>query len=420
MQVLLLFVVLLALGVPIAVATGFSALLYMTLEAGRSFGVVIQSMFSGVDSFALMAIPFFIFAGDIMLEGGVSRRLIVFAKRLVGWTAGGLPITGVLSSMFFAALSGSSPATVAAVGGIMIPSMQDAKYTKKFAVGLMCASGALGIIIPPSITLLVYGVVAEESIAALFLAGLMPGIFIGLVLIIAAYIMARKQPYVKDPFPTLKEVLVAFRDALWGLAMPLIILGGIYLGVFTPTEAAAVAVGYSLFVSLFIYREITFHEVITKIAKKSVVISAVIMYIIANAEILGRYLTFRRVPTQLASIILQYADTPVMVLLLINLLLLLVGMIMSPSAAVIILAPLFLPAVTAMGVHPIHFGVVMVVNLAIGMVTPPFGLNLYVAAGIGKMSVAQVTQAVFPFIILYILALLVITFVPALSMAILG
>ena len=302
----------------------------------------------------------------------------------------------------------------------MIPSMQDAKYTKKFAVGLMCASGALGIIIPPSITLLVYGVVAEESIAALFLAGLMPGIFIGLVLIIAAYIMARKQPYVKDPFPTLKEVLVAFRDALWGLAMPLIILGGIYLGVFTPTEAAAVAVGYSLFVSLFIYKEITFHEVITKIAKKSVVISAVIMYIIANAEVLGRYLTFRRVPTQLATIILQYADTPVMVLLLINLLLLLVGMIMSPSAAVIILAPLFLPAVTAMGVHPIHFGVVMVVNLAIGMVTPPFGLNLYVAAGIGKMTVAQVTQAVFPFIILYILALLVITFVPALSMAILG
>ena len=420
MQVLLLFVVLLAIGVPIAVATGLSALLYMTLEAGRSFGVVIQAMFSGVDSFALMAIPFFIFAGDIMLEGGVSRRLIVFAKRLVGWTSGGLPITGVLSSMFFAALSGSSPATVAAVGGIMIPSMQDAKYTKKFAVGLMCASGALGIIIPPSITLLVYGVVAEESIAALFLAGLMPGIFIGLVLIIAAYIMARKQPYVKDPFPTLKEVIVAFRDALWGLAMPLIILGGIYLGVFTPTEAAAVAVGYSLFVSLFIYREITWHEVITKIAKKSVVISAVIMFIIANAELLGRYLTFRRVPTQLATIILQYADTPVMVLLLINLLLLLVGMIMSPSAAVIILAPLFLPAVTAMGVHPIHFGVVMVVNLAIGMVTPPFGLNLYVAAGIGKMSVAQVTQAVFPFIILYILALLVITFVPALSMAILG
>lgn len=184
MQVLLLFVVLLALGVPIAVATGLSALLFMTLEAGRSFGVVIQSMFSGVDSFALMAIPFFIFAGDIMLEGGVSRRLIVFAKRLVGWTSGGLPITGVLSSMFFAALSGSSPATVAAVGGIMIPSMQDANYTKKFAVGLMCASGALGIIIPPSITLLVYGVVAEESIAALFLAGLMPGIFIGLVLII--------------------------------------------------------------------------------------------------------------------------------------------------------------------------------------------------------------------------------------------
>ncbi|TVR67047.1 MAG: TRAP transporter large permease [Spirochaetaceae bacterium] len=420
MAVLLLFTLFLAIGVPIAIATGFSALLFMHFEAGRSYGAIIQAMFSGVDSFALMAIPFFIFAADIMLEGGVSRRLITFAKRLVGWTAGGLPITGVLSSMFFAALSGSAPATVAAVGGIMIPSMLDAKYTKRFAVGLMCASGSLGIIIPPSITLLVYGVVAEESIAALFLAGLVPGIFIGLVLIAAAYIYARSQPYVRDPFPTFREVVVAFRDALWGLAMPLIILGGIYLGVFTPTEAAAVAVGYSLFVSLFIYREVTFHEVITKIAAKSVVISAVIMFIIANAELLSRYLTFRRVPAQLAALILEYAATPVALLLWINVLLLLVGMIMNPSAAVIILAPLFLPAVTAMGIDPIHFGVIMVVNLAIGMVTPPFGLNLYVAAGIGKMTVSEVTRAVFPFILIFLVTLLVITFVPSLSLAILG
>jgi len=419
MLVLVLFLLLLAIGVPIGISTGLSALLFMRFEAGRSYGVIIQSMFSGVDSFVLMAIPFFIFAGDIMLKGGVSRRLIDLAKRLVGWTNGGLPITGVVSSMFFAALSGSSPATVAAIGGIMIPSMEEAKYTKNFSVGLLCAAGSLGIIIPPSITLLVYGVVAEESISKLFLAGVFPGLFIGLVLIVVAYFMARKQPYIKESFPKFKDILRAFKSSFWGLMMPIVVLGGIYLGVFTPTEAAAVAVAYSLFVSLFIYKEMKFKEVLV-IAKKSVIISSVIMFIIANAKILSRYLTIRMIPTQLSEFILQYATTSFGILLGINLLLLLFGMIMDPSAAVIILAPLFLPAVTALGVDPIHFGIIMIVNLAIGMVTPPFGLNLYVAAGIGKMTVSQVTRAVFPFIIILIATLMVITYVPALSLFILG
>ncbi|HZJ87809.1 MAG TPA: TRAP transporter large permease [Sphaerochaeta sp.] len=417
-MVLLLFTILLVVGVPIGISTGLSALLYMHFEASRSFASIVQAMFSGVDSFALMAIPFFIFAGDIMLKGGVSKRLIDFAKKLIGWTSGGLPITGVISSMFFAALSGSSPATVAAIGGIIIPSMEEANYDKEFAVGLMCTSGSLGIIIPPSITLLVYGVITEQSIAQLFLAGIVPGIFIGVVLMGAAFFFARKQPYEKEAFPTLKDILHSFRKSFWGLLMPILVLGGIYLGIFTPTESAAVAVAYSLIVSLFVYKELKFSEILG-IAKKSVTISAVIMFIIANATILSRYLTFRKVPATIATFILQHANTPFFLLLLINLLLLFVGMIMDPSAAVTILAPLFLPAVVGLGVNPIHFGVVMIVNLAIGMLTPPFGLNLYVAAGIGKMTVSQVTKAVLPYIALMIATLFVITYVPQLSLMIL-
>lgn len=415
MTVLVLFGLLLAIGVPIGISTGLSALLFMQYEAGRTPASIVQAMFSGIDSFVLMAIPFFIFAGDIMLKGGVSKRLIGLARKLVGWTKGGLPITGVLSSMFFAALSGSSPATVAAIGGVMIPAMEEAKYTKRFSVGLLCAAGSLGIIIPPSITLLVYGVVAEESISKLFLAGVLPGIFIGFVLMGAAFFIARTQPYLKEPFPKPKEIFQAFKSSFWGLLMPIIVLGGIYTGAFTPTEASAVAVAYSLFVSLFIYREMKFSEVI-ELAKKSVTISAVIMFIIANAKILSRYLTFRTIPTQLAELILQNASTSFSVLIGINILLLLFGMIMDPSAAVIILAPLFIPAVTALGVDPVHFGVVMIVNLAIGMLTPPFGLNLYVAAGIGKVSISETTRATLPFIVILIVALFVITFVPALSL----
>lgn len=419
MLVLVMFAVLLVIGVPIAISIGLSSALFYHFEAGRSFHVVIQTLFSGVNSFALMAIPFFIFAGDIMLKGGISRRLIAFARTLVGWTSGGLPTTGVVASMFFAALSGSAPATVAAIGGVMIPAMTDAKYTKQFAVGLMCASGALGIIIPPSITLLVYGVVAEQSIAALFWAGILPGIFIGLALIVMAVIMARSQPYQREPYPTLREVWRTFRECFWGLLMPMIVLGGIYLGIFTPTEASAVAVAYSLFVSVVLYKEMDMKAVFDT-ARKAVVISAVIMFVIGNAEVLSRYLTFRRIPTQLAETILTYATTEITLLLGINIVLLLFGMIMSPSAAVIILTPLFLPAVLQFGIDPIHFGVLMVVNLAIGMVTPPFGLNLYVAAGIGEISVANVVKATFPFIILLLLCLLVITYVPQLSLFLIG
>ncbi|SNS10474.1 C4-dicarboxylate transporter, DctM subunit [Anaerovirgula multivorans] len=414
MMVVVIFLLLLAVSAPIAVATGLTTIIAMYLN-DISLTVAAQKMFAGVDSFSLMAIPFFIFAGDLMLVGGTSKRLINMVNKWVGWTTGGLPIAGVLSCMFFAALSGSGPATVAAIGGVMIPSLKEAKYTPKFSVGLMCAAGSLGIIIPPSITMLVYGVISEESISKLFIAGIIPGIFIGFVLILTSYVIAKKQGHQPGERASWKEVFKATKEAIWGIMMPIIVLGGIYLGVFTPTEAAAVAIIYSIFVSMVIYREINIKKLF-QVAKKSVVISSMVMFVISTAKIFSWYLTFQRIPMIVAQHVLNFATTPFLVLISINVLLLFVGMFMDPSAAVLILVPIFLPVLVELGVSPIHFGVIMIANLAIGMLTPPFGLNLFVASGISNMSMTDVTKGALPFIFVLIITLLIITFVPQLSL----
>lgn len=414
MIVFLIFFVLLLLGTPIAVAIGLSSF-FAVVDIGVSIDVFARTMFAGIDSFSLMAIPFFVFAGDLMLAGGTSKRLIDMARKWVGWTTGGLPIAGVLSSMFFAALSGSSPATVAAIGGVMIPSMKEARYSPKFAVGLMCAAGSLGIIIPPSITLLVYGAVAEVSISQLFIAGIIPGVFIGFVLIVVSYIIAKKQGHQPDERASWKEVWISSRNAIWGIMMPLIVLGGIYKGVFTPTEAAAVAIIYSMIIGLFVYRELTLKKLF-QVAKHSVVTSSMIMLVIASAKVFSWFLTYEKIPSKLSEAIIQYATSPFTFLILMTILLLIVGMFMDSSAAVLILVPLFLPIAMEMGISPIHFGVVMIVNLAIGMLTPPFGLNLFVASGISNMSLMSVTRGSVPFILVLIGALLVITFLPQLSL----
>lgn len=414
MTLLVVFLFLLLLGVPIAIAIALSSTVVILLSDVPIITLA-RSMFSGIDSFSLMAIPFFVFAGDLMLAGGTSKRLIDFAKKWVGWTTGGLPIAGVLSSMFFASLSGSSPATVAAVGNIMIPSLKQARYSEKFSVGLMCASGSLGIIIPPSITFLVYGSVAEVSIGKLFIAGILPGIFIGLVLMLVGYIIAKKQGHKPDSRPTGKELWTSTVNAIWGILMPVIVLGGIYFGVFTPTEAAAVAIVYSLVVGFFIYKELNL-KVLFEVAKRSVVTSAMIMFVISASKVFGWYLTYEKIPSEIAGKLIEYASTPFMFLLIVNIILLIVGMFMDSSAAVLILVPLFLPVVLEMGIDPIHFGVVMIVNLAIGMLTPPFGLNLFVASGISKLSLGGVTRGTLPFILVLIAALLVITYVPQLSL----
>lgn len=417
MILLVVFLGLLLLGVPIGITTGLSSIIAM-LDSGLGLDTAVQKMFSGVDSFSLMAIPFFIFAGDIMLEGGASKRLINFANKLFGWITGGIPITAVISSMFFAALSGSSPATVAGVGGVMIPNLVENKYDRKFTVGLLCAAGSLGIIIPPSITMMSYGVVSEQSISDLFIAAIIPGIFIGTTLIIYSYVYSRINKSERSEIPTLKEVGVAFFEAFFSILMPVIILGSIYLGYATPTEAAAVSIVYSLVISIFIYKEIGFKDV-AGIARKSVITSAMIMFVIANSKIFSWYLTFQQVPLRVAESVLKIGSSPVLILLAINVILLFVGMIMDSSAAVLILTPLFLPILVNIGVNPIHFGVIMIVNLAIGMLTPPFGLNLFVASGISKAPLGEVIKGCMPFIILLIIDLLIITFVPQMSLMLL-
>ena len=414
MILLVAFLVFLVLGVPIGITTGLSAIIAM-LNSGIGLSTAVQKMFGGVDSFSLMAIPFFIFAGDIMLQGGASKRLINFANKLFGWITGGLPITAVISSMFFAALSGSSPATVAGVGGVMIPNLIENKYDKKFTVGLLCAAGSLGIVIPPSITMMSYGVVSEQSISKLFIAAIIPGVFVGLTLIMFSYIYSRIKKHEKEEFPKFKEVVVSFGEAFFSILMPVIILGGIYLGYTTPTEAAAVSIVYSLIISILIYKEIAFKDVLV-IARKSVITSAMIMFVIGSSNIFSWYLTFQQVPQKVAEVVLGLGSSPVLILITINILLLFVGMIMDSSAAVLILTPLLLPIVTSIGVSPIHFGVIMVVNLSIGMLTPPFGLNLFVASGISKLSLSDVIKGVMPFIGILIVDLLIITFIPQMSL----
>ncbi|OEH53918.1 C4-dicarboxylate ABC transporter permease [Oceanobacillus sp. E9] len=417
-MIIVIFVLLLIIGAPIAVAIGLSSFIAM-MQEGVSIDVFSRTIFAGIDSFTLMAIPFFIFAGDLMLAGGTSKRLIDFAKKLVGWSTGGLPIAGVMSSMLFAALSGSSPATVAAIGGIMIPSLNDAGYSRKFAIGLMTTAGTLGIIIPPSITLLVYGSSAEVSISNLFLAGIVPGIFIGLVLIIVSYIISKKEGFKSEGRASLGAVGKSFISAIWGILLPIIVLGGIYFGIFTPTEAAAVAIVYSLIIGLFVYKELTLRSLID-VTKKSVITSSMIMLVIAASNVFSWYLTFEQIPTNLASVLLNYANTEVAFLFLVIVILLLVGMFMDTSAAVLIFVPLFLPMVSQLGIDPIHFGIIMIVALSIGMITPPFGLNLFVASGISKVSLLEVIKSTAPFILVMIFTLLIITFVPELSLFLLG
>ncbi|WP_163580823.1 TRAP transporter large permease [Gracilibacillus saliphilus] len=413
-MILFIFIALLLIGAPIAIAIGIASFVAM-YQQGISIDVFARTLFSGIDSFTLMAIPFFIFAGDLMLSGGTSKRIIDFARKLVGWTTGGLPIAGVMSSMLFAALSGSSPATVAAIGGVMIPSLREADYSRNFSVGLMTAAGSLGIIIPPSITLLVYGSAAEVSIGDLFIAGIMPGVFIGLVLIVVSYLIAKKQGHQPEKRVSFGELIRSFLNAFLGILLPVIVLGGIYIGVFTPTEAAAVAIVYSLLVGCFVYKELTWKK-IYRVTRKAVITSSMIMLVIAASNVFSWYLTYENIPKEIAAFFLEYADTKIIFLLMVFVILLVVGMFMDTSAAVLIFVPLFLPIVYEFGIDPIHFGIIMIVTLAIGMLTPPFGLNLFVASGVSKTPFSNVVQGTFPFIIVLIIAALFILFIPGLSL----
>ncbi len=409
------FAILVILGAPIAVALGSASLIAIYDSGSIPLIVVAQRMFTAADSFPLMAIPFFMIAGALMEKGGISRRLIDLANALIGSLAGGLALVTVLASMFFAAISGSGPATVAAIGSIMIPAMMRQKYSQEFALATQASSGYIGVIIPPSIPMITYGVATGASIGTLFMAGFIPGMLIGVSLMVVAYLIARKNGYVGRERASFREVAAAFKDAIWALVMPIIILGGIYGGIFTPTEAANVAVVYGLVVGMFVYKELKPAD-IPKILRTSAISASMVMLIIATASAFGLLLTREMIPAKIAQFLISISSSPIVLLLLVNVLLLAVGTFMETNAAIIILAPIFLPVITQMGIDPIHFGIIMIVNLAIGMITPPLGVNLFVASGLTGASIERVVKGNWVYLGAAIAILLLLTFVPGISM----
>jgi len=412
------FIIFAIIGVPIAIVLGMSSMTAIYFGSMIPMTIIPQRMFTATDSFPLLAIPLFMIAGSLMDSGGISKRLINFAKTLVGSFTGGLAMASVLTCMFFAAISGSGPATVAAIGGIMIPAMVKEGYDKAFAASVMAIAGAIGIIIPPSIPMVTYGVMSGVSIGGLFTGGFGPGIVVGISLMITSYIIAKKRGYggEKTPF-TFKAMGKGFINSFWALLMPVIILGGIYGGIFTPTEAAGVAVVYGLFIGLFVYRELKL-SAIPKVLISAASTTAMIMLIISTAQVFGWIMTSERIPDAVAKSILGISDNRFAILMIINVMLLFVGCFMETNAALIILTPIFLPLVTSLGVDPLFFGIIMIVNLAIGMSTPPLGVNLYVACGIANLKLEEISRAVVPFLVANIIALFMITYIEPISMAI--
>jgi len=403
-----------ALTISVAVAIGLSAVLGIQMSNAHMLTSV-KEMFNSLNKFPLAAIPFFILAGNIMETGGISRRLVDFAKSLVGGVQGGLPMTCVLTCMIFASVSGSSVATTFAVGAILIPALIRHGYPVPYAAALQATSAELGVIIPPSIPLILYGVSAEVSIGELFIAGIVPGLFVGFSLMLFVWIYCRIKGWGKNDGDDRLAVGPATMKAFWALLMPVIILGGIYGGVFTPTEASAVAVFYALLVGMVIYREIGLRD-IGKILRRSVISSAVVMFIIANAGMFAYLITRAGAPDLIGRWLVEVLQSPAIFLIGINLTLFAIGMFIETSAAIIVLAPILVPVAIHFGIDPIHFGLIMVVNLALGMITPPFGVNLFAAATVARISVDRIVRDLLPFVGVVFACLMVISYVPALSL----
>ncbi len=412
-----LLIVLIAIGVPIAISLTGATLVTLLAMTDVNPIVVAQRYFTAVDSFSLMAIPFFMMAGMLMERGGISKRLINLANLLLGNLYGSLAIVLIVTSAFFGALTGSSTATVAAIGGIMIPAMLRSGYEEGFSLSTSASSGFLGCIIPPSIPMITYGVAAGVSIGGMFMAGVIPGILLALGMCCYAFYFGRKNNYkASDKRPTGKEILAAFKEAVWALLMPVIILGGIYGGIFTPTEASCVALFYGLIVGVFVFKELKIRD-LPKMIKQAMINSAMVLFIIAGATAFGYLMTRGMIPAKIATAITSITDNSILFLLIVNVLLLVMGTFMETNAAIMITAPIFLPIVTAMNINPIHFGTIMIVNLAIGQITPPLGVNLFVAAGIqGGTLEKVVNRHLIRYILICVLILLLITYIPGLSL----
>lgn len=411
------FVIFLLSTTPIAVALGLSAFLYFFYFTMLPLPQITSRMFDALNTFPLLAIPFFILAANLMSRGGIARRLIAAINALVGQFRGGLAVTAVLACMFFAAISGSSPATVVAVGALLIPSMAKAGYGREFPTGLVATSGSLGILIPPSITLIIYGIAAEQSIGDLFIAGLLPGLLAGAMLLVMAVFISRRRNLGGEVIRMSNiEKVNAFRDASLSLLLPVFVLGGIYGGVFTPTEAAAMAVFYALVVSVVVYREMSLQDLI-EVAVSSARVSAMVMFILANGILFSFVLTSERIPDQITNLIVSLDLSTWGFLLVINVFLLIVGCFMDSGSAIIILAPIVLPVALELGIDPIHLGIIMVMNLEIGMITPPVGLNLFVGSSVSGLSILQVARAAIPSALVLLLALFIVTYVPDIALA---
>lgn len=404
------FAVLLLLGVPVGFTIAIAA--FITLVAGDVPALMmVQRIFTAQDSFSLIAVPFFILAGDLMSKGAVSKVLVEFAESLLGWIRGGLTIVSVLAGMFFAAISGSGAATTAAVGATLIPELEKRGYHVDKSAALIAAAGTIGVVIPPSVPMVLYAVIAEQSVNTLFRNGFIPGITMGVILIVIALVEARKLNYPKGTPLSVKNVLRTFLHAIWGILMPLIILGGIFSGYFTPSEAADVAVIYSILIGFFVYRDLT-PKGLMEIMKNSAKTSSVIMLIIGFSGPFGWVLANWKIPEMISKAVLSVSSNAYIILFLIGLIILVAGVFMETSSAIILLTPVFLPLVKAMGVNLVHFGVVFAVGLAIGMITPPVAINLFVASGITGLPMTKISKAIIPYLIGLIVVFFVILYAP--------
>lgn len=430
----ILFIVLFAmlfLGVPVGFAIGGATMVAMYYFTDMNMVTVAQFCYHGINSFTVMAIPFFLLAGVIMSTGGIAAKIVDFAYKLVGFVTGGLGVVSVIACMFFGALSGSGMATTSAIGSMMIPEMKKKGYDTAYSTTLVCFSGTIGLIIPPSLAYVLYGSTTNTSISDLFLAGVFPGVTVGIFLIVMNYYMCKKldmgdkEEREKDITinqfmrQRTKEVVISFKNSFWALLSPVIILGGIYSGIFTPTEAACISVVYSIIVSMFIYKEINLKG-LYKTFVNAAILNGITSFLLGFSTIFSTYMAYENIPKQIYQLLITYTDNKFVMLLLINIVLIIIGCFLDTVPAIIIMSPILLPAVVNYGVDPVHFGIIMTINLAIGLCTPPYGCNLFVGAAIAKIKMESMMRYLIPFFIAVLLALTVITYVPSLSLILLN